>query len=164
MKLDKQTIVIGFLVVVCFVVLALLLGGCVDIREDTNQQQTPTGSSGGLLPAPNPSSSPSQLPRAPVATVAVGEYAREGGGGPCLTGTSLRVGCAAFITCTPRDSGGVDVGPRYVPDWSEAGSIVVIPTTVNVYNARVTCDHGGVGIAACAVGGVLGSIQYDCVQ
>ena len=145
------------------IVAALLIVGCVKV--DTSNQQLPSGPSiVTSSPSPSASASPTAGPPPPVATVRVSEFAREGGNGPCGEGTTLRVGCSAFVTCTPRDSGGVDVGARYVPEWNSAGAVVVTPTTLNVYNAKVQCDHGGTGIVACSVGGVLGSTQYDCVE
>ena len=156
----RRTDPILYLIGALYLILGSQVTSCVRVTT-TQNQDGPTGSTPVSLPA-SPAASPSNPPP-PVATVVVGEYAREGGQGPCGTGVQLRVGCAAFITCTPRDGGGVDVGPRYVPEWTAAGAIAVNPTTLNIYNARVSCDSGGIGIAACAVGGKVGSTQYDCV-
>jgi len=137
--------------------LAAAIISCVDVAQDQVVNAPPATPPATPAASPTPNSTPP-----PVATVAVVEYGRDGTA--CGSGTNLPVtGCVALITCTPRDAGSVDVGPRYVPAWNAAGALGVNPTSTNIYNARAGCTSGGTGIISCEVGGKSGSIQYNCV-
>jgi hypothetical protein len=132
------------------------LAGCVDISNDlrNDQQQTsPTG--GGTVPGPSPTPTPK-----PVASVAVGYTAREGLN--CDVPPNLLIGCKAFVTCTPRDASGVDVGPLYVPAWDTLGPIAFDTTTINFYNGRAECSAPGQAAISCTVGEKTGVYQLTC--
>lgn len=140
------------------VIVALVVSACVRITDTTSQQQSPVGPS-----TPQPSANPSGGPTPPpVATVRVGEYTgREGVN--CGSPLELRMGCTAFVTCTPRDLAGNDVGSQYVPVWDTLGSLTFDTTSINFYNGRARCDGLGLGAVSCEVGGVTGIAQLTCV-
>lgn len=141
------------------VLLTLAIPSCVRIDQDTRQDQTSPVGGNGIGPTPSANPSPNAPP---VATVNVGEYTSRDGLN-CGAPPQMTIGCKAFVTCTPKDASGNDLGKAYIPEWSSLGTLTFNATTLNFYNGRVECSEAGLGAVACKVGGVTGSMQLTCV-
>ena len=151
------SLAVGFL---CFA-LAGLMSACNQqpptVIEITN---TNTNTQGGT-PSPAPSSSPDAT--GDVATVGIGKFgeACPAGTAPSGIGDAVKVGCTAFITCSPRDAEGREIFNLQIigPEPTEFRAVEGEGTTVrsqvpsNPYNRDVLGIATGAARYLCTVKG-----------
>lgn len=96
-----------------------------------------------------------------------GEGRCNSGVSPANQSRTVRVGCVAFITCTPKrvdgtDASEVEHGPK--PDFfgvTSGGVFVVAMSTENPFNIDVRGTSPGIASLRCGVKGVVSDPAFD---
>ena len=114
--------------------------------------------SGSQSGATGPSVIPS--PSSGIASVSVGKYGEDDCANPSNNPTTVRVGCTARLTCTPKLADGTDAPPAVhgpAPDFFGPTSGAQFFSWVqdeNLFNGRARALGPGVGTFRCTVKGV----------
>lgn len=151
-------------------VIALGVACNVNVNKNVNGPTEPKPSP-NASPSPSPSPSPSSSPAAGTITLVkvteVGESC-PAGVQPATAQRAVRVGCSAFITCTPfvgdRPATVAEHGPAPTAYGITSGSgATFTPWPSEAFNADLKGTSSGALIVSCTVKGITGSADFTVV-